>query len=182
MCARAISGCFHLGMRDLKSAYAAASLCNGACVRPMLEDDLALSVEKSSPLRTELLLSKYFTRPDKPFVFVALNGNSLPCSLKKLRSNAEFKRILNTLSHLQAQGFQLLFAALNAKEDGRLAAFLASQFNTVPILSLTPRDLRAIIARASLVLSSRFHALLFAKSENVKFRILGDDPKLFTVL
>lgn len=171
--ARALCGCAHIGVRDVRAGLCVRALTKKACVLPVVEDDLALDTPQSSDKRIDLLLKSAFGNKIRPFAAVAVKGSRI-----KKSDRSEFARLRYALSSLKALGYDLLFLEFFPREDHRITSLLAKRFGGKILKNISASDLVGIISRANITLASRFHALVFSYRSNIPCVAFGTDPKI----
>ena len=177
--ARALRGCYYIGVRDARSGACVHALTSGACIRPVIENDLAIETRASDDSRINFLLKSFEIAPKRPFAAVAVRGRKFrkaPLSEKK-----ELARLIKSLKKASDQGLKLLFVEFCPKEDRELTAILQRSFGGSIARGLSPSDIVGIFSKASIVYASRYHALIFAKITNTPFVAFGTDPKIVSL-
>ena len=170
---RALCGCSHIGVRDIRSGNFVRALTKKTCVLPVLENDIAVNTPPSSNSRTSFLLKNCGIDELSPFCAIAVKGSRI-----READSYELSRLLYVLRMLKALKYQLLFVEFFSREDGKLTETLAKYFDGKILKDLCASDIVGIFAKARLVCASRFHALVFARDANTPALAFGTDPKI----
>ena len=170
---RALCGCSHIGVRDIRSGNFVRTLTKSACVLPVLENDLAENTPPAEPSRVNFLLKDNEIDEKLPFAAIAIKGSRI-----KNTERDELSRLLFVLCLLKTLKYRLLFVEFFPREDHMLTSALAKRFGGKIIKDLCASDAIGIFEKARLVCASRFHALVFARSTDTPTLAFGTDPKI----
>ena len=163
-----LSRCSRLGVRDSFSlSLLRENLAPSAIKNIKFEKDLALILPPSNPSRADFLLRSAFNAPPHDFFIVC------PRAISRF---SKFELSLSIRTEIK-KGKTPLFIPCSP-DDLFISLDLLSKFGGAILQDLSFSDLLAIIPRASLVISMRFHPLLAAYHLSTPFSSIGNDPKL----
>ena len=170
--ALALSKCFYIGMRDRVSLVEANCLLNEngvKCVNLTLEDDLAAQPFALKASRVENLRRFFEISENERIVIVALKRGE---ERKLARGIVRFLRLL------KSDGIRSVFVVMYPAEDMRVTKRLCRDVGGVLAYPMSISDMAELIRSARLVLSMRYHTLVFAHAAGVPFVGIGKSEKI----
>ena len=167
LCARALSRCSYIGLRDRHSEGIALSL-GAPRDRLCRESDLAFGVGTGN-ITAEEVLKKYRISNSEKFAVFAVAGKGSRAELDAVRQRAEsFAR----------GGGAPVFVCMYPKQDMRISKQMSAETAGRYIEGISAEELIALLSRASFACGMRLHLLIFAKIAGVEFEGIGSDPKI----
>ena len=166
-CARALSCCSYIGLRDGQSMDIALSL---GISRDKLhrQRDLAFGVSLEDVTADEILQRYRLDDIDKYAVF-AISGKG---------SGRELDAVRQMAAALAANGIVPVFVCMYPREDREISRKMSAELSGRYIEGIGADELIALLRSASFACGMRLHLLIFAKIVRVDFEGIGEDPKI----
>lgn len=139
-----------------------------------LTADSALTLKPLTPLQADCLFATYRLPTKQPYCVVALSG--------KDRGKRREKALVKALLLACEKGFSLIFLLMQPALDAPLSqsladALLSQTGKKVPIVAPSARGALSLIAGASFLITSRFHALVFGALGGTPLLCLSNSEK-----
>ena len=167
LCARALSRCAYIGLRDAQSADIARSL--GVPQDKLYrERDLAFGVEVGD-ITNEEVLQRYRLESVAYYAVFSVSGRG---------SEAELERVRRRVAALAADGIIPLFVCMYPREDREISRRMSAAVSGRCIEGIGANELIALLRGAHLACGMRLHLLIFAKIAGISFEGIGEDPKI----
>ena len=167
LCARALSFCSYIGLRDKRSVDAASAL-GVARDKLHLEKDLAFGVS-AVDIKAEEVLRRYRLEGIGRYAVFAVSGKGSRTDLDMIRQRAV---------SLCAGGITPVFVCMYPREDREISRLISNEVSGRYVEGIGARELISLLGSATLACGMRLHLLIFAKIAGVEFEGIGEDPKI----
>lgn len=176
--ARLFSGNCIITLRDEESFSLAERICGmmPEKKRPYvaLTADSALSLEPLSKPEADCLFAAHGLKTNAPYFVLALSGQK--------RNKRVEKVLIQAMLVALEKGYAPIFLLMQPSVDQSLAKSLSASVFThtgkkAPIVTLPPRGALSLVAGASFLITSRFHALVFGAMGKVPLFCLSRSEK-----
>ena len=176
--ARLLSGQSVITLRDEDSYRLAERIVAGMPAHKApylaLTADSALTLQPLTKQEAESVFAAYRLPMERPYCVVALSGKQQGKPLQKALAKA--------LCLADEKGILPIFLLMQPNADMPLAetlsrAFFAKTGKKAPIVELPPRAALSLMERASFLLSSRYHALVFGALAGIPILCLSQSEK-----
>lgn len=167
LCARVLSFCAYIGLRDKWSIDAVAAL-GVARDKLRLERDLAFGVS-AGDIKAEEVLRRYRLEGIGRYAVFAVSGKG---------SRAELDAVRQRAVSLRTAGITPVFVCMYPREDREISRLISAEVLGRYVEGIGARELISLLGGAALACGMRLHLLIFAKIAGVDFEGIGEDPKI----
>lgn len=175
---RLLQGKCVVTLRDRESYHLAKRLCDA--MPPEQRPYLALTADPAftllplSPLERESLFYAYRLPTNTPYFVIALSG--------KEKNSRQVKALLKAIVTAMEKGFVPIFLVMQPSVDESIAKSLAKWVEHLVgmqpiVVALSARAALSLIASAHFLLTSRFHAMVFAAKAETPLLCLSGSEK-----